>query len=113
MVFDAIVMTRSQKAFGIAKRLEDPLFLNAFLISSVVIAHWLAELEKNGVIEAPNSLSEKGENIYALCSEFDWQVEDDEIKRYCEANMPDNTAEEKEIFFTIIKATIIEKAIRI
>lgn len=83
------------------------------MISSVVIAHWIDELVKNRILEAPTALSEYGENIYALCSEFDWQVEDDEIRKYCEVNMSDNTEEEKEIFFTIIKVTIMEQGIKI
>jgi hypothetical protein len=106
-------LNRAQKAFGIAERLDHPAFLNAFLLNSVVIAHWISELEKKGILESPSFLSGFGENIYAVCSEFDWQVEDEEIKRYCEVNMPDNTAEEKEKFFTILKVTMMEQSTKI
>jgi hypothetical protein len=106
-------LNRAQKAFGIAELLDNPEFLNSFLLSSVVISHWISELEKKGILESPTFLSGFGENIYVVCSEFDWQVEDNEIKRYCEINMEGNTPEENEKFFTILKATMMEQSTKI
>ena len=101
-------MDRDQKASAIAERLNDKDFLNPFLISCVVIANQVEKLVEAGMMEYPTSLSSHGRNIAALCSEFDWQVEDEEIYRYCQESMKDVDKEERRKLFCVIKVSMMK-----
>jgi len=102
-------MNRQEKAQAIAERLGDKNYSIPLLLSMIVIADCLLKLEKKGILEVAYGVSERGQNIAALCSEFEWQPTDKEIQFYCETQMEGITAEEREKVFTIIKALFLKK----
>ena len=102
-------MNREQKATEIARLLKDENYRNSFLLSCIIISYCISELDKKGILESPEELSERGKNIAVLCQEFAWQPTDKEIYDYCEMQMANNTKEEREKFFTIIKVALAEE----
>ena len=101
-------MNREEKAEAIAERLKDKDFLNPFLISCIVIANCIARMVKAGLVEPVEELPCYSENVAALCEEFDWQVEDEEIYRYCQESMKDVDKEERRKLFCVIKVSMMK-----
>lgn len=48
----------------------------------MVIVGYLDDLAKEGVIESAWNMTPIGNNIRAICEEFDWKPDDDEIKAF-------------------------------
>lgn len=85
-------MTREEKFNAINERLgQDLEFSEPIAISVCIITNYMIELEEEGIINGTEfveglqvSRSELGQKVHAICDEFDWIPEDEEIDMYCE-----------------------------
>ena len=76
-------MTRPEKLTAILERLKSKgTDIDGAHISSMVIVGYLDDLAKAGVIESAWNMTPIGNNIRAICEEFDWKPDDDEIKAF-------------------------------
>ena len=76
-------MTKPEKLTAILERLKSKgTDIDGAHISSMVIVGYLDDLAKAGVIESAWNMTPIGNNIRAICEEFDWKPDDDEIKAF-------------------------------
>lgn len=76
-------MTREQKFQGIVERLKEKgVDFEPEHISAMVIISHLDDLQKRGLIESAFTINPSGYTIAAICDEFDWKPNDDEIKAF-------------------------------
>ena len=76
-------MTKPEKLTAILERLKSKgTDIDGAHISSMVIVGYLDDLAKAGVIESAWNMTPIGTNIRAICEEFDWKPDDDEIKAF-------------------------------
>ena len=76
-------MNKSEKLAAILERLKSKgTDLDGAHISSMVIIGYLDDLAKAGIIESAWDMTQIGNNVRAICEEFDWKPEDDEIKAF-------------------------------
>lgn len=76
-------MTKPEKLTAILERLKSKgTDIDGAHISSMVIVGYLDDLAKEGVIESAWNMTPIGNNIRAICEEFDWKPDDDEIKAF-------------------------------
>jgi hypothetical protein len=76
-------MNKAEKLTAILERLKTRgTDIDGAHISSMVIVGYLDDLAKEGVIESAWNMTPLGSNIRAICEEFDWKPDDDEIKAF-------------------------------
>ena len=76
-------MTKPEKISAILTRLKkDKEDIKEEHISSLVVAGYLDDLAKAGVIESAFAMTPLGSNVRAICEEFDWKPSDEEIIRF-------------------------------
>jgi sulfur relay (sulfurtransferase) DsrC/TusE family protein len=80
-------MTRQEKFEAICQRLKSDVFSEPEAVSMFLLAHHMWKLDKQGYVTAPHKITTSGENVVALCEEFDWEIEDSEILEYCKEFM--------------------------
>ena len=76
-------MNREQKLTAILERLKEKgTDFDGGHMSMMVICGYLDDLGKLGLIESAFAVTPMGKNIQAICEEFDWKPDDDEIKAF-------------------------------
>ena len=76
-------MNKAEKLAAILERLKTKgTDIDGAHISSMVIVGYLDDLAKAGIIESAWTMLPIGQNIRAICEEFDWKPDDDEIKAF-------------------------------
>jgi hypothetical protein len=76
-------MTRQEKLTAIFERLKAKgADIDGEHISAMVIVGYLDDLAKQGLIESAYNMTPIGNNIRAICEEFDWKPDDDEIRAF-------------------------------
>ena len=76
-------MTKPEKLTAILERLKSKgTDIDGAHISSMVIVGYLDDLAKAGVIESAWNMTPIGNNIRAICEEFDWKPDNEEIKAF-------------------------------
>lgn len=94
-------MTKEQKLEAILERMKEKgADIDGGHVSAMVIVGYLDDLSKQGLIESAFNMTPMGENIRAICEEFDWKPDDDEIKAFV---MEMVEAKERPAFMFMIK----------
>lgn len=76
-------MNREEKLTAILERLKSKgTDIDGAHISSMVIVGYLDDLAKAGIIESAWTMLPVGQSVRAICEEFDWKPDDDEIKAF-------------------------------
>lgn len=76
-------MNKEEKLGAILERLKSKgTDIDGAHISSMIIVGYLDDLTKAGVIESAWNMTPLGNNVRAICEEFDWKPDDDEIKAF-------------------------------
>jgi hypothetical protein len=76
-------MNKAEKLTAILERLKTKgTDIDGAHISSMVIIGYLDDLTKAGIIESAWTMLPIGQNVRAICEEFDWKPDDDEIKAF-------------------------------
>jgi hypothetical protein len=76
-------MNREQKLEAILERLgKKGIDIDGGHISAMVITGYLDDLSKLGLIESAYDLTPSGAAIRAVCDEFGWEPDNDEIKAF-------------------------------
>ncbi len=76
-------MTREEKLTAILERLKiENLDIDGGHVSAMVICGYLNDLSKKGLIESAYDLTKTGSSVRAICDEFEWTPNDDEIKAF-------------------------------
>lgn len=76
-------MTREEKFKGITERLKDKAVdFDPMHISAMVIVSYLDQLQSHGIIESAFTINPSGKAVAAICEEFDWQPDDEDIKAF-------------------------------
>ncbi len=76
-------MTREEKFKAIVERLkEKAIDFDPMHISAMVVIGYLDDLAQKGLIESAFLVSPTGKSVRAICEEFDWQPNDEEIKEF-------------------------------
>jgi hypothetical protein len=76
-------MNKAEKLTAILERLKTKgTDIDGAHISSMVIVGYLDDLTKAGIIESAWTMLPIGQNVRAICEEFDWKPDDDEIKAF-------------------------------
>ena len=76
-------MTRQEKLTAILERLKaKDVDIDSNHISAMVITGYLDDLSKLGLIESAFALTNTGSTVRAVCNEFDWTPNDDEVKAF-------------------------------
>jgi hypothetical protein len=76
-------MNKQEKLTAILERLKEKgASIDDGHISAMVIAGYLNDLGKLGLIESAFDLTDSGRMIRSVCEEFDWKPSDDEIKAF-------------------------------
>ncbi|HOT88647.1 MAG TPA: hypothetical protein PLC59_02625 [Bacteroidales bacterium] len=94
-------MTKSEKLTVIRERLKiNNDDIDEKHISIMVIMGYLNALSKAGLIESAWNIKPKGDSIIALCEEFDWKPDDEEIRAFVEEMI---NPYEKSFFMFLLK----------
>lgn len=83
-------MTKEQKIKAINDRIGNAVFDTPEMISIFLITELLDRLSKKNLIESSYHLTNGGTNIAAICNEFDWEVNDEEITQFCKELIPED-----------------------
>ena len=76
-------MTKQEKLTAILERLKEKgTDFDGGHMSMMVICGYLDDLSKLGLIESAFAVTPMGKNIQAICEEYDWKPEDDEVKAF-------------------------------
>ena len=76
-------MTKQEKLTAILERLKEKgTDFDGGHMSMMVICGYLDDLSKLGLIESAFAVTPMGKNIQAICEEFDWKPDDDEVKAF-------------------------------
>lgn len=76
-------MNRKEKLTAILERLDAKgVGIDGEHISGMMIAGYLDDLQRLGLIESAFSITSSGKDIKAVCEEFDWRPDDEEIKAF-------------------------------
>lgn len=76
-------MTKSEKIEAILERLKKKnTDIAESHISAMVITGYLDDLAKAGIIESAFTMTPIGASVRAICEEFDWKPDDDELKAF-------------------------------
>jgi hypothetical protein len=76
-------MTKEAKLTAILERLQSAgTDIDGAHISLMVIVGYLDDLTKAGVIESAWNMTPIGGAVRAVCEEFDWKPDDDDIKAF-------------------------------
>jgi len=76
-------MNKSEKLAAILERLKAKgTDIDGNHISSMVIVGYMDDLAKEGIIESAWNMTPIGNNVRAICEEFDWKPDDNEIKAF-------------------------------
>ena len=76
-------MTKEEKLEAILERLKaSGTDIDGGHISLMVIIGYLDDLTKKGLIESSWNMMPIGNSVRAICEEFDWKPDDDEIKAF-------------------------------
>lgn len=76
-------MNREEKLTAILERIKAiGTDIDGGHISAMVIVGYLDDLAKQGLIESAWTMLPVGNNVRAICEEFDWKPSDDEIKAF-------------------------------
>lgn len=76
-------MKKEEKITAILERLKaEHLDIDGPHLSAMVITGYLDDLSKLGLIESAFDITPSGSTIRAVCEEFDWKPDDDEIKAF-------------------------------
>ena len=76
-------MTKSEKIEAILERLKKKnTDIAESHISAMVITGYLDDLAKVGIIESAFTMTPIGASVRAICEEFDWKPDDDELKAF-------------------------------
>ena len=76
-------MTRQEKLTAILERLKvKDIEIDGNHISAMVITGYLNDLAKIGLIESVFNLTNSGSTVRAICEEFEWTPNDDEVKAF-------------------------------
>lgn len=94
-------MTKGEKLTAILERLKTKgTDLDGGHVSAMVIVGYLDDLAKKGLIESAWNMTPIGNNIRAICEEFDWKPDDDEVMAFV---MEMVEAKERPAFMFMIK----------
>lgn len=76
-------MNREEKLTAILERLKSKgTDIDGGHISAMVIVGYLDDLAKQGLIESAWTMMPIGNTVRAICEEFDWKPDDDEIRAF-------------------------------
>ena len=76
-------MTKPEKIAAILERLKkENTEISEAHISALVISGYLDDLSKIGIIESAFGMTPLGTSVRAICEEFDWKPDDDELKAF-------------------------------
>lgn len=76
-------MNKQEKLTAILERLGSKgIDIDGGHISAMMIAGYLNDLAKIGLIESAYDLTPSGYAVRAVCEDFDWKPDDDEIKAF-------------------------------
>lgn len=76
-------MNKEEKLTAILERLKAAgTDIDGAHISLMVIVGYLDDLTKQGLIESAWTMMPTGNSVRAICEEFDWKPDDDEIKAF-------------------------------
>ena len=76
-------MTKPEKIKAILERLKkENTDISEAHISAMVISGYLDDLSKAGIIESAYSMTPIGTSVRAICEEFDWKPDDDDLKEF-------------------------------
>ena len=76
-------MNKEEKLTAILERLKSKgTDIDGGHISAMVIVGYLDDLAKQGLIESAWTMMPIGNSVRAICEEFDWKPDDDEIKAF-------------------------------
>jgi hypothetical protein len=76
-------MNKEEKLAAILERLKSKgADIDGEHISAMVIVGYLDDLAKQGLIESAYNMTPMGNNVRAICEEFDWKPDDEEIKAF-------------------------------
>jgi hypothetical protein len=94
-------MTKPEKIKAILERLKkENTEISEAHISAMVISGYLDDLSKVGIIESAFGMTPLGTSVRAICEEFDWKPDDDELKAFV-SEMID--ANDRAPFFYMLK----------
>jgi len=94
-------MTNDKKFKTIIERLKiEEANLEPIHISAMVITGYLDDLAKAGLIESAWTVTKSGENIRAVCEEFDWKPSDKDIFAFVSGMVEEK---ERAAFMLILK----------
>jgi hypothetical protein len=85
-------MTSEEKLSAIISRV--PLLDDTFTaehISVMMITHYMSTLEKAGIIEGGYHMTPLGENVVAVCEEFDWKPTDEHLELFLNEMVEEKT----------------------
>lgn len=76
-------MTREEKFTAIIERLKEKgVDFDPSHISVMVIIGYMDDLAKKGLVESAFEFSDAGRRVRAICEEFDWKPDDNEIRSF-------------------------------
>ena len=85
-------MTSEEKLSAIIGRV--PVLDDTFTaehISVMMITHYVSSLAKAGIVEGGYHMSPLGENVVAVCEEFDWKPTDEHLEMFLEEMVVEQT----------------------
>ena len=76
-------MKKEEKLTAILERLKSQgTDIDGGHISALVISGYLDDLAKVGISESSFTMTQLGNNVRAICEEFDWKPDNEEIKAF-------------------------------
>lgn len=76
-------MNKEEKIAAISERLKEKgTDIDGAHISSIIIAGYLNDLAELGIIESAYTMTAVGKNVRAICEDFDWSPDDDELMAF-------------------------------
>lgn len=94
-------MTKPEKIKAILERLKkENTEISEAHISAMVISGYMDDLAKVGIIESAFAITPIGTSVRAICEEFDWKPDDDELKAFVSEMVGPN---ERAPFFYMLK----------
>jgi len=76
-------MTQDEKFAAIVERINsESIEIDSRSVSALVLAGYVDDLVKIGIIESGFNVTEKGKAVRAICEEFEWKPTDEHILEF-------------------------------
>ncbi len=76
-------MTQDEKFAAIVERINnEAIEIDSRNISALILAGYIDDLVKIGIIESGFDVTEKGKTVRAICEEFDWKPSDEHVLEF-------------------------------